>query len=125
MSIITDKLFLNCCAAARQTVLKKLACVAGGISVGELYCFGGGAARRVGTQVNLTSRLRHSLCMAAPPPKESTPGTRIPPATQAKVNFVPYFCTSAGNENGLTNPVLQRCRTSYGTFTAFSGRFVL
>ena len=25
-----------------------LACVAGGISVGVLYCFGGGAARRVG-----------------------------------------------------------------------------
>ena len=26
-----------------------LACVAGGISVGALYCFGGRAARRVGT----------------------------------------------------------------------------
>ena len=25
-----------------------LVCVAGGISVGVLYCFGGGAARRVG-----------------------------------------------------------------------------
>ena len=34
---------------------------------------------------------------------------------QANVNFVLYFCTSAGNENGLTNPVLQRCGTSYGT----------
>ena len=32
-----------------------LACVAGGISVGMLYCFGGAAARRVGIQVNLKS----------------------------------------------------------------------
>ena len=38
-----------------------LACVAGGISVGVLYCFGGGAARRVGIQVNLKS-------LAASPP---------------------------------------------------------
>ena len=29
-----------------------LACVTGGISVEVLYCFGGGAARRVGIQVN-------------------------------------------------------------------------
>ena len=29
----------------------RVACVAGGISVGVLYCFGGGAARRVGIQV--------------------------------------------------------------------------
>ena len=30
-------------------VKHNLACVAGGISVGVLYCLGGGAARRVGT----------------------------------------------------------------------------
>ena len=36
-------------------VCATLACVAGGISVGLLYCFGGGAARRVGIQVNLKS----------------------------------------------------------------------
>ena len=34
--------------------------VAGRISVGVLYCFGGGAARRVGIQVNLKSCLPHS-----------------------------------------------------------------
>ena len=49
-----------------------------------LYCFVGGAARRLGIQVNLDfpSRLRHSLHVAAPR-QQSTPDTRIPPATQA------------------------------------------
>ena len=37
-----------------------LACVDGGISVGVL-CFGSGAARRVGIQVNLKSRLPQFL----------------------------------------------------------------
>ena len=32
-----------------------VACVAGGISVGVLYCFGSGAARRVG--IHLTSSI--------------------------------------------------------------------
>ena len=44
-----------------------------GISVGVLSCFGGGAVRRVGIQVNLKdfpSRPRRSLRMAAAPPKE-------------------------------------------------------
>ena len=35
----------------------KLVCVAGGISVGVLYCFGGGAARRVGKSQFGVSRL--------------------------------------------------------------------
>ena len=49
-----------------------------------LYCFVGGAARRLGIQVNLDfpSRLRHSLRVAASR-QQSTPDTRIPPATQA------------------------------------------
>ena len=34
-----------------------IACVAGGISLGVLYCFAGEAARRVGIQANLKSRL--------------------------------------------------------------------
>ena len=38
-----------------------VACVAGGVSVGVLYCFGGGAARRVGIQINLKSRLPQFL----------------------------------------------------------------
>ena len=38
-----------------------IACVAGGISEGMLYCFGGGASRRVGIQVNL------GLSLAASP----------------------------------------------------------
>ena len=57
-----------------------------------LYCFGGGAARRVGIQVNLKildspSRRRRSLRMSAPPPKSSS-GTRIP-ATQASIPGFP------------------------------------
>ena len=61
-----------------------LACAAGGTWVRVLYCFVGGAARRVGIQVNLDfpSRLRNSLRVAAPR-QESRPDTRIPPATQA------------------------------------------
>ena len=61
-----------------------LACAAGGTWVRVLYCFIGGAASRVGIQVNLDfpSRLRYSLRVAAPR-QESRPDTRIPPATQA------------------------------------------
>ena len=43
-----------------------LACIAGGISVRVLYCFGGGAARTVKYNIN-PSQLRRSLRMAAPP----------------------------------------------------------
>ena len=43
---------------------KNLACVAGGISVGVLFCFGGGAARRVGK-----SQFEISLRVAAPRPR--------------------------------------------------------
>ena len=39
-----------------QKQAKVVACVTGGICVGVLYCFGGGATRRVGIQVNLKSR---------------------------------------------------------------------
>ena len=65
-------------------VLSGLACLACGISVGMLYCFGRGTSRRVGIQVkskiphgfvvHFTWWLRH---------KKSSPGTRIPPAMQA------------------------------------------
>ena len=60
-----------------------VACVADEISVGVLYWFVHGAVRRVGIQVNFDPcgfatrfawRLRR---------QESTPGARIPPATQA------------------------------------------
>ena len=55
-----------------------VACGAGGISVEVLYCFGGGAARRVGIQVNYRERegrdfpslLRRSLRIAVSPPKK-------------------------------------------------------
>ena len=52
-----------------------VACVAGGISVGEC-CFSGGAARRVRTATRFAWRFRR---------QKSTPGTRIPPATQARL----------------------------------------
>ena len=44
---------------------KNLACVAGGISVGVLFCFGGGAARRLGK-----SQFEISLRVAAPRPRK-------------------------------------------------------
>ena len=64
-----------------------LACVAGGTSVEVLYCFGDGAARRVGIQVNfgifprgfLAWLLRH---------QKSTPGKKILPATQASAGQI-------------------------------------
>ena len=63
-----------------------LACVAGGISVEVLYCFGGGAARRVGIQVNfgifprgfLASRGR-SAAKKVPRAKKSCQPRRLVP----------------------------------------------
>ena len=60
----------------------RVARVAGGTWVGVLYCFEGGAARRLGIQVNL----KFPLSVAT----ESAPDTRIPPATQA--NFRAARC---------------------------------
>ena len=71
-----------------------VACGAGGISVGVLYCFGGGAARRVDIQVNYKGGIfprgfaaHFALRFRR---QKSSPGTRIPPATQATL-FVPFF----------------------------------
>ena len=83
-----------------QKQAKMVAYVAGGISVGVLYCFSGGTARRVGIQANLKSRkpgcglfkilkscgrrdfkLTCMLTLLAVPP----PPTLIPPATQATI----------------------------------------
>ena len=71
-----------------------VACVAGGISVGVLYRFRGGAARRVCIQANfkrgifLRGYAAHFALRLRR--QKSSPGTRIPPATQATL-FVPFF----------------------------------
>ena len=54
------KLGKNFVKLKSMTSKVRLACIAGG-GVGVLYCFGGGAVRRVGVQVNLKSRLPQFL----------------------------------------------------------------
>ena len=64
-----------------------LACVAGGTSVEVLYCFGDGAARRVGIQVNFGIFPRGFLAWLLRRQK-STPGKKILPATQASAGQI-------------------------------------
>ena len=74
-----DQIWKEFCHIEPMTSKVQLACIAGGISVGVLYCFGGGAVRRVGLQVILKSRLRQFLgILKSPqpslPPKETFGG---------------------------------------------------
>ena len=66
----------------------RVACAAGGTWVGVLYYFGGGAARRVGMQVNL--KFPRGCATRFAWRQESAPDTRISPATQA--NFRAARC---------------------------------
>ena len=69
----------------------RVARVAGGTWVGVLYCFEGGAARRLGIQVNLKFPLSVATRFACRLRRqESAPDTRIPPATRA--NFRAARC---------------------------------
>ena len=66
-------------------VLSGLACVAGGINIGVLYCFGDGASRRVGIQDKSSRKSLVALPFTSLwlHHQKSSLGTRIPPAMQA------------------------------------------
>ena len=57
LELLLTKLGKNFVILKSMTSKVRLACIAGG-GVGVLYCFGGGAVRRVGVQVNLKSRTK-------------------------------------------------------------------
>ena len=100
-----------------QKQAKVVACLTGGICVGVLYCFGGGATRRVVIQVIIKGssfavfphakiprgfaarfawRLRH---------QKSSQGTIIPPATLAK-SVLEVFSKASCNSDQFPSPVL-------------------
>ena len=106
--------------------------MAGGISVGVLYCFGGGATRRVVIQVIIKGfsfavfphakiprgfaarfawRLRH---------QKSSQGTIIPPATLAK-SVLEVFSKASCNSDQFPSPVLVWQIVIYFSVYLFSG----
>ena len=79
-----------------QKQAKVVACVAAGICVGVLYCFGGGATRRVGIQVNL--KLRKPGCGLFKIPKNC--GRR-----DFKLTCIPTYLGQQQNKNGYLGTV--------------------
>ena len=111
-----------------------LACVAGGISVGVLYCFGGGATRRVCIQVNLKGFSLAAFPHAKIPRgfaarfawplrhQKSSQGTIIPPATLAK-SVLEVFSKASCNSDQFPSPTLVWQIVIYLSVYLFSGFF--